>query len=129
MDLIEEEEKKDFLKNNKKNVIIPKHLSNTSKLILGIPITSTTSSEQYHEIEFYNLDKKFTFGEYKGKSVREVIDLNPKYLDWCAIHIDYFYITDEAIEEILNINSGLIFNENREILHDKYLRWKEKNHQ
>ena len=126
---IKEEEKKELFKDKKKNVIHSNSLSKSTKLFLGIPSISPNSIIQSHELEFYNLDTKFTFGMYQGKSVREVIGLNPTYLDWCALNIIPFYITDEAIEEIINIKSGLLSNKSREILHDKYLQWKESQQQ
>jgi hypothetical protein len=121
-----EEEKKKFFEDNKENAIDLNSLSNTMKYYLGTPSVSPSSKINTKEIQFYNLDTKFTFGMYKGKSVREVIEMNPTYLDWCAINIIPFYMTDVAIEEIINIDSELLSHNSREILHDKFFLWKEK---
>jgi broad specificity phosphatase PhoE len=51
-------------------------------------------------MKFYTLDTEFSFGKYEGKTVKEIIEIQPTYLDWCAINLDHFYISDEIIEEI-----------------------------
>ena len=99
------------------------------KYNLGIPSISPSSKINTKEIQFYNLNTKFTFGMYRGKSVKEVIEMNPTYLNWCTLNLNLFYMTDEAIEEIVNIDSGLLSHNSREILHDKFLHWKEKQQQ
>ena len=48
----------------------------------------------------YNLDSIFTFGKFKGKTVKEVIELQPSYLDWCLKSIDSFSISENVITEI-----------------------------
>jgi hypothetical protein len=54
-------------------------------------------------MKFYNLDTEFTFGKFKGKTVREVLDIQHSYIDWCAINLDHFFISDEVIKEIKSI--------------------------
>src|SRR5690554_957889 len=51
-------------------------------------------------MKYYDLDTEFTFGKYEGKTVREIIEIQPAYIDWCAINLDHFYISTEVIEEI-----------------------------
>lgn len=39
-------------------------------------------------------DRKLTFGKYKGKSVREVMDINPSYLIWAHDNVKFFTLND-----------------------------------
>lgn len=48
----------------------------------------------------YELQTIFTFGKYKGMTVTEVIDTNPRYLSWAENNIDGFILAPE-VEEIL----------------------------
>lgn len=54
----------------------------------------------------YNLDTEFTFGKYTGKSIRQILDLQLPYIDWCAINLDDFYISKNVIMEIKKIKPG-----------------------
>jgi len=119
------EEIDEFIAKHPKAAINKSTLSNTMKYNLGIRSVSENSIIQSQEIQFYNLETIFTFGMYEGKSVKEVIEINPTYLNWCAININPFYMTDEAIEEIRNIATDYISSNSREILHEKYIIWKE----
>lgn len=50
---------------------------------------------------FENLSDEFDFGKYSGKSLSDVIDLNPSYINWCMMNVNnLFYITDEAMAEL-----------------------------
>jgi hypothetical protein len=75
-------------------------------------------------MKFYNLDTEFTFGKFQGNKVRQVIDIQPSYLDWCALNLNHFYISDEVIEEIKSIKSDFkISDEGTQKLNEKYEVW------
>ena len=75
-------------------------------------------------MKFYTLDTEFTFGKYEGKTVKEILELQPTYLDWCAINLDHFYLSDEIIEEIKIIKPDFtITEEGKQKLADKYSTW------
>jgi hypothetical protein len=81
-------------------------------------------------MKFYTLDTEFTFGKYNGKTVKEVLQLQPTYLDWCAINLDHFYISDETITEIKEIRPDFkITEEGKQKLADKYSTWEYKQQQ
>lgn len=81
-------------------------------------------------MKFYTLDTEFTFGKYKGKTVREIIEIQPTYLEWCAINLDHFYISDEIIEEIKVIKPDFtITEEGQQKLAEKYSNWESKQQQ
>lgn len=78
-------------------------------------------------MKFYNLDTEFTFGKFKGKTVREVLDIQHSYIDWCAINLDHFFISDEVIEEIKTIVPNFsISEEGTNKLSEKYDEWESK---
>jgi len=75
-------------------------------------------------MKFYNLDTEFTFGKFKGKTVREVLDIQHSYIDWCAINLDHFFISDEVKEEIKSIVPNFsISEEAQNKLSEKYETW------
>lgn len=43
---------------------------------------------------------RFTFGKFKGKSISEVIDTDPHYVEWAVNNVDWFDIDDEQREEL-----------------------------
>lgn len=81
-------------------------------------------------MKFYTLDSEFNFGKYEGKTVKEIIEIQPAYLDWCAINLDHFYISDEIIEEIKVIKPDFtITEEGKQKLADKYSNWESEQQQ
>jgi uncharacterized protein (DUF3820 family) len=44
------------------------------------------------------LDDKFTFGKYKGVTVRQLIRFDRSYLEWC-IEEDIILLSNEAFDE------------------------------
>ena len=78
-------------------------------------------------MKFYNLDTKFTYGKHEGKTVRQIVDIQPSYLDWCAINLDHFYMTEYVIEEIKEIKSDFVLStEGLQKLDDKFSTWEEE---
>lgn len=75
-------------------------------------------------MKFYSLDTEFTFGKYEGKTVREILEIQPAYLDWCAINLEHFYISEEVIAEIQATYSDFkISEEGMNKLNEKYEQW------
>jgi hypothetical protein len=75
-------------------------------------------------MKFYNLDTEFTFGKFEGKTVREILNIQPSYIDWCAINLDHFFISHEVIEEIKSIIPDFsISEEGQNKLLEKYKTW------
>ena len=81
-------------------------------------------------MKFYTLDTEFTFGKYEGKTVKEVLEIQATYLDWCAINLDHFYISDETITEIKEIKADFtISEEGKQKLADKFSIWENEQQQ
>lgn len=45
--------------------------------------------------------KTFTFGKYKGRSVIDVLNENPAYVEWCINNIKWFSL-DDTEQKLLN---------------------------
>jgi hypothetical protein len=75
-------------------------------------------------MKFYNLDTEFTFGKFEGETVKEILNIDHAYLEWCAIHLDHFYMTEKVIEEVREIIPGFsISEEAKQSLKDKFDNW------
>ena len=59
-------------------------------------------------MKFYDLDSVFTFGKYEGKTIKEVFERDPKYIDFCFNNIDEFYVSPEVIRELKAMNPAEI---------------------
>ncbi|MDY0389072.1 MAG: hypothetical protein RBT65_18515 [Methanolobus sp.] len=56
--------------------------------------------------------------------MREILEIQPAYLDWCAINLDHFYISEEVIEEIkVSYSDFKISEEGVNKLNEKYEQW------
>lgn len=78
-------------------------------------------------MKFYDLDSQITFGKYEGKTIREIVDLQPTYIDWCATNLDHFYISEDLIEEIKKIKNDFVLTaEGRQKMDETYIIWKQE---
>ncbi len=55
-------------------------------------------------MKFYDIDSEFTFGKYEGKSIREVFEKDPKYIDFCFNNIDEFYVSPDVLKELRGLD-------------------------
>lgn len=60
--------------------------------------------------KIYELDEVFSFGRYKGKTVRELLKENPGYVDWIIRNVDSFALSEEAMQQALEITEGKKFS-------------------
>jgi hypothetical protein len=75
-------------------------------------------------MKFYNLDTDFTLGKFEGKTVKDILNLDPNYLEWCAVHLDQFCMTEEVIGQIRAIMPGFALSEEaKQSLKDKFDNW------
>jgi hypothetical protein len=75
-------------------------------------------------MQFYNIDTKFAFGKYSGKTMREILEIQPSYIEWCVINLDHFCISESVIDEIKSIKPNFVLsNEGQQKLADKYEIW------
>lgn len=75
-------------------------------------------------MKFYGLDTILNFGKHKGKSLKEVIQKDPSYVNWCAFNLNYFYISKEVLEEIKSLFPNFSLSEEaQKRLNQKYAIW------
>ena len=78
-------------------------------------------------MRFYNFDTKFTFGKYEGKTLQEVIEIQPSYIEWCAINLDHFCISEEIVTEINSSSPYFkLSDEAMGKLDMRYMEWVDK---
>lgn len=56
-------------------------------------------------MNYYNINTTFYFGKYKGKTVKDVLDIQPSYLNWCAENLDKFIISEADAKEMKRYSS------------------------
>jgi hypothetical protein len=47
----------------------------------------------------YSLNTAFNFGQYESKTLEDVLQLNPSYVDWCLQNVDFFCLDNEIFEQ------------------------------
>lgn len=76
-------------------------------------------------MKYYDLNTEFTFGKYKGRTVQDVLNIQPSYIDWCAVYLDHFFITNETISELKSLNKDFSLTEKGlKRLDEKFDNWK-----
>ncbi len=55
-------------------------------------------------MKFYDIDSEFTFGKYEGKTIKEVFEKDPKYIDFCFNNIDEFYVSPDVMKELRSLD-------------------------
>lgn len=53
--------------------------------------------------EFTSLESQFSFGQYNGLTLADVMEINSEYLVWCVTSIEGFLLHDEALEQIQTV--------------------------
>ncbi len=52
--------------------------------------------------------------------MRDVLEIQPSYLNWCVINLDHFFLPEETIQEIQNIKPDFsLSNEAKKINNNK----------
>jgi hypothetical protein len=77
-------------------------------------------------MKFYNLDTEITFGRFKGKTIEEVLLLEPSYFNFCILNLDHFFLSGEVIAQMKEKNKNFIISETAsQKLEEKYADWLE----
>ena len=64
------------------------------------------------KIRLYNIDDKFNFGRNCSKTVRELLEVNPGYVDWVFRNVDSFALSHDAFQQAKIITEGKRFSKN-----------------
>jgi hypothetical protein len=59
----------------------------------------------------YTLNTKFNFGKHKSETLKQVVDFDFNYIEWCLIYHKEFLISDEVLNEIKDSNSEITISE------------------
>lgn len=53
----------------------------------------------------YALDSVINFGQYKkyGYTISEILDIDPDYLEWCLDNVEWFALSQEALDILRDI--------------------------
>lgn len=52
----------------------------------------------------YTQNSLVKFGMYKGYKLEDIVKTNPKYIIWCVVNLDHFYLSEETIENLKSIS-------------------------
>lgn len=78
-------------------------------------------------MKFYNLDTELTFGKFEGKTVEEVLAIQPSYFDFCLLNLDHFFLSDEVIAEMKVKNPNFTISEAaNQKKQEKYDNWQDE---
>lgn len=78
-------------------------------------------------MKLYTVETTLTFGKYNGKSIRDILVIQPSYLDWCIINLEHFYLDDDVIESMEATNKFKISSQAQGILSKKKQNWLTQN--
>ena len=59
----------------------------------------------------YTLNTKFNFGKHKSESLKQVIELDHNYIEWCLIFHSEFFISDKVLNEIKEASHAFTISE------------------
>lgn len=51
-------------------------------------------------MKIYNLETEFNFGKFEGKTLKEILCIQPSYIDWRIVNLDHFILSDQTLNEI-----------------------------
>jgi hypothetical protein len=70
---------------------------------------------------FYKVDTKLLFGKYNGKTLTEIIMINPLYINWCISNIKTFHLEPDVITQLKSFNASFFLTSDEEnVLVNKY---------
>ncbi len=59
----------------------------------------------------YTLNTKFNFGKHKSETLKQVVDFDYNYIEWCLIYHREFVISNEALNEIKDSKPEITISE------------------
>ncbi|MFW5819747.1 MAG: hypothetical protein ACOCWA_00545 [Bacteroidota bacterium] len=62
-------------------------------------------------MKIYNLNSKLDFGEYKGKTMKEVFIEDPEYIEECILDVSSFCFNPANIETLEDMNDEFAFSQ------------------
>ena len=72
------------------------------------------------KVKEYFAETIIGFGRFCGQRLSEIVTIQPDYIEWCIIHLDHFYISEDTIDNLTKINSNFIVDaQTQSILEEK----------
>lgn len=72
------------------------------------------------KVKEYTVNSVMRFGRFNGKTISEVVSIQADYIEWCIVNLDHFYISEETVNDLVEINIEFtISDEMRDILDEK----------
>ena len=62
-------------------------------------------------MKLYKLDRVLNFGKHKAKTLLQVFDESPSYVDFCFRELNHFAITEETLGQLQHLNPNYTFTE------------------
>jgi len=79
-------------------------------------------------MEFFDLETEFTSGKYAGKTLEEVFNSDPKFVEQMLISNESFNISDETMVQLKEINPKFEFSERAlDKREEKFDLWEDEN--
>lgn len=50
----------------------------------------------------YSKGTKLSFGKYEGQVIDDIIDTNPKYIQWCLENVKWFSLSKSLVQRLAN---------------------------
>jgi hypothetical protein len=63
------------------------------------------------KIKMYNTNSTIGFGRFFGKTIFEITEIDPTYIQWCVEHLEHFLISEEVKDAILEKYPTFKFSE------------------
>lgn len=82
----------------------------------------------FNVMEFFALETAFTSGKYQGKTLEEVFNTDPKFIEQSLITNETFNISDETMLQLRELNPGFEFSERAlDKREEKFDDWEDEN--
>lgn len=65
-------------------------------------------------------DSVLKFGKYRGEKLGEVMDTDPKYLEWCLENVDWFAEAADEIADEIRDAADNFYDERNEFGYDEF---------
>lgn len=65
-------------------------------------------------MKIYELQTPFTFGKYKGKTMENIVKIQPSYINWCSMNLDHCILPQHILDSLFLLNPEFNLSEMEE---------------
>lgn len=62
---------------------------------------------RFYKTNLSNLDSCYSFGKYISNSIKDVLKINPTYINFALLKVDFFLISPNTLQQIILENPGI----------------------